>query len=62
MLDQVGVTGGQRFSLAVVAGGGLDYHTLNRHFSFGVGADYLWLAGFDKSNAIAAQAYLKYTH
>ena len=29
---------------AVVAGGGLDYHTLNRHFSVGLGADYLWLA------------------
>ena len=62
VLDNAGVTDGHRFSLAVVAGGGIDYHTLNRHFSFGVGADYLWLVNFDKSSAIAAQAFLKYTH
>lgn len=62
VLDDAGVTNGNHFSLAVVAGGGLDYHTLNRHFSFGVSADYLWLANFDKSHAISAQAFLKYTH
>jgi hypothetical protein len=62
VLDQAQFTNGNHFSLAVVAGGGLDYHTLNRHFSFGVGADYLWLANFDKSQAISVQAYLKYTH
>ncbi len=62
VLDAAGVTGGNRFSLAVVAGGGLDYHTLNRHFSFGLGADYMWMANFDKSHALSAQAYLKYTH
>ena len=62
VLDTSGVTKDSHFSLAVVAGGGLDYHTLNRHFSFGVSADYLWLANFDKSHAIAAQAFLKYTH
>jgi hypothetical protein len=62
VLDRVGLTEGNRFSLAVVAGGGLDYHTLNRHFSFGVGADYLWLANFSSSHALTAQAYLRYTH
>jgi hypothetical protein len=62
VLDQTGLTGGHHFSLAVIAGGGLDYHTLNRHFSFGVGADYLWLANFAKSSAVSAQAFLKYTH
>ena len=62
VLDQAGVTNGKHFSLAVVAGGGIDYHTLNRHFSFGIGADYLWLANFNKSHAISAQAFLKYTH
>jgi hypothetical protein len=62
VLDQTGITNGHHFSLAVIAGGGLDYHTLNRHFSFGAGADYLFLANFDKSHAISVQAYLKYTH
>ncbi len=41
VLDQVGVTNGHLFTLAVIAGGGLDYHTLNRHFSVGLGVDYL---------------------
>ncbi|MEO6951428.1 MAG: adventurous gliding motility protein CglE [Polyangia bacterium] len=61
VLDDAGITGGHKISLAVVAGGGLDFHTLNRHFSFGVGADYLWLASFSKSSAVTAQAFLKYT-
>jgi hypothetical protein len=61
VLDRVGVTDGNSFSLAVVAGLGLDYHTLNRHFSVGLGADYLWLEGFSGSHALTAQAYLKYT-
>jgi hypothetical protein len=61
VLDAAGITDGHHFSLTVVAGGGIDYHTLNRHFSFGAGADYLWLANFGKSNAIAAHAFLKYT-
>ena len=62
VLDAANVTNGHRFTVAAVAGGGVDYHTLNRHFSFGIGADYLFLAKFDKSHAISAQAFLKYTH
>ena len=61
VLDAVGVTGGARVSLAVTAGAGLDYHTLNRHFSLGLGADYLWLANFGKSHALTAEVYLRYT-
>lgn len=61
VLDDAAVTGGRKISLAVVAGGGIDFHTLNRHFSIGLGADYLWLASFGKSSAVAAQAFLKYT-
>jgi hypothetical protein len=48
-------------SLAVTAGAGLDYHTLNRHFSAGVGADYLWLANFSQTNALTVDVYLRYT-
>jgi hypothetical protein len=61
VLDQVGVTNGKRFSFAVVAGGGLDYHTLNRHFSVGLGADFLWLANFTNAQGLALDAYLRYT-
>jgi hypothetical protein len=63
VLDQVAISsGGTLVSLAVIAGGGLDYHTLNRHFSIGIGADYLWLQAFHSTSALTAQAYLKYTH
>jgi hypothetical protein len=62
VLDAVGITEGKKFSLGVVAGGGIDYHTLNRHFSFGLDGDYLWLANFSKTNALSVSGYLRYTH
>ncbi len=61
VLEQVGVTHGSNFSFAVVAGGGLDYHTLNRHFSVGLGADYVWMASFTGGHALSADVYLRYT-
>jgi hypothetical protein len=61
ILDAVGITEEHRASLAVIAGLGVDYHTLNRHFSVGVGADYLWLANFAKSSALTVDVYLRYT-
>jgi hypothetical protein len=63
VLDQVRITtGGTLTSLAILAGLGLDYHTLNRHFSVGLGADWVYLEGFHNTHALTAQAYLKYTH
>jgi hypothetical protein len=61
VLAQVGVTHGSNFTFSVVGGGGLDYHTLNRHFSVGLGADYLWLSTFTGGHALTAQVYLRYT-
>jgi hypothetical protein len=61
VLEQVGVTHGSNFTFAVVTGGGLDYHTLNRHFSVGLGADYVWLASFTGGHALSADVYLRYT-
>jgi hypothetical protein len=61
VLDLVGVTQGHSYSLAVIAGGGLDYHTLNRHFSVGLGADYLYLNEWHKTSSLTAQVYLRYT-
>ncbi len=62
VLEQVGITSGTLFSLAVIAGGGLDYHTLNRHFSFGLDVNYVWLQTFDSTSALTTTAYLRYTH
>ena len=57
----VGVQRDSTFSFAVDAGGGLDYHTLNRHFSVGLGADYVWMASFNGGHALSADVYLRYT-
>ena len=61
VLDQAGITHGSRFSVAIVGGAGLDYHTLNRHFSVGLGADYVWLSQFTGGHALSLDAYLRYT-
>jgi hypothetical protein len=61
VLDQVRVTRGSPFSLAVIGGGGLDYHTLNRHFSVGLGADYVWMQAWRGGHALSADVYLRYT-
>jgi hypothetical protein len=61
VLDQVNVTHGSRFSPAVIGGAGLDYHTLNRHFSVGLGADYAWLTALTGGHALSIDAYLRYT-
>jgi hypothetical protein len=64
LLDLFTVTGGRLFSAALVAGGGLDYHTLNRHFSFGLNSEYVWLAqmGPGGSHGLTINGYLRYTH
>jgi hypothetical protein len=62
VLDQVMISaGGNLISLAVVGGAGLDYHTLNRHFSVGLNADYIWMQAFNSTSALTATAYLRYT-
>jgi hypothetical protein len=66
VLDQVALsaaaTGGSLFSLAIIAGAGLDYHTLNRHFSVGLDADWVFMPSFAATSALAVTAYLRYTH
>ena len=61
VLDAPGVTNGRSLSFTVVAGGGLDFHTLNRHFSLGVSADYLLFTQFTGGHAVDVWAFLKYT-
>ena len=51
----------RNFTFAVIGGGGLDYHTLNRHFSVGLGADYVWLSTFTGGHALSFDVYLRYT-
>jgi hypothetical protein len=51
----------QRTSQVLLAGGGLDYHTLSRHFSFGVTGLWARYAAIAVPGAITATAYARYT-
>ena len=62
LLDRVGVTKRDDYlSLAFGAGGGLDYHTRNRHFSFGLTGDYAVFPEFDGAQSVTVRLYLRYT-
>lgn len=62
VLDQVGVTrADEHLSPLFIAGGGLDYHTQNRHFSLGLGADWTTYPTFDAASAVTVRFFLRYT-
>jgi opacity protein-like surface antigen len=46
---------------AFTGGAGLDYHTLSRHFSFGLLGTFQRLAKLRAPGAVAATAYVRYT-
>jgi hypothetical protein len=48
-------------STVIGGGGGLDWHTLNRHFSLGLNVGYVQLADVSASGALATTVYLRYT-
>jgi hypothetical protein len=50
----------QRTSLAFGGGLGFDYHTLSRHFSFGVHAGLLQIPGLGRSQALTTTSDLRY--
>ena len=53
---------GERFSLAIDAGGGLEYQLENRHYAFGLAGDWFLLPQFGAAQAIEARFYLRYTY
>jgi hypothetical protein len=53
---------GSRFSGAFSAGLGVDWHTRNRHFSFGLAVDAVVPQSFGGSAQLAFTPYLMYTH
>ena len=62
LLDDVGITSPDSYlSPAFGAGGGIDYHTQNRHFSFGLVADYAVFPTFSSAQGVTVRAYLRYT-
>jgi hypothetical protein len=63
VLDRVGVTEpGRPFSLAINAGGGLEYQIRNRHYALGLAGDGWLLPGFDALTGVDVRLYLRYTY
>lgn len=61
VLDRVGVTApDRRSSLAMHAGGGLDWHMKNRHFSIGLAGDWATMPDFDTAQTVSGRLYLRY--
>jgi hypothetical protein len=61
VLDKVDLTQPDEYlSPLFTAGGGLDIHTRNRHFSYGLGADYTTWTGFGPAQGITVRLYLRY--
>jgi hypothetical protein len=60
ILSTVGLND-RRTSLAFGGGLGVDYHTLSRHFSFGVHAGYEQIPGLGKSGALTTTTCVRYS-
>jgi hypothetical protein len=62
LLGTIGLTSPNLLTSPVItAGGGVDYHTRSRHFSFGVTGAFVKLQEIRTSGAIATAAYVRYT-
>ncbi len=57
----LGVEPQYRVGLLFGGGGGVDYHSLSRHFSVGVRADFELLRELRSSQELMASTYLRYT-
>jgi hypothetical protein len=63
VLGKVMVTDpGESFSIAFMAGGGLEYQVLNRHYTFGVAGDWFLMPQFAALNGVEARVFLRYTY
>jgi hypothetical protein len=50
-----------RTGLTAGGGGGLDYHSLSRHFSIGLRGELYWLRDISNSRDLIVTTYLRYT-
>lgn len=53
---------GERVSLSVRGGAGIEYQLQNRHHAFGLAGDWLTMPGFASLQGISARLYLRYTY
>jgi hypothetical protein len=61
LLYQLGVEQQYRTGLAAGGGGGVDYHSLSRHFSIGLRGELYWLRDLGASTDLIVTTYLRYT-
>jgi hypothetical protein len=52
----------QRESLLLSAGGGLEYQLQDRHYAFGVGADWAYYPQYEGAQTVSGRAYIRYTY
>jgi hypothetical protein len=50
-----------RVGFTAGGGGGIDYHSLSRHFSVGLRGDYFWMREISGSQDLMVTTYLRYT-
>ncbi|HVV88637.1 MAG TPA: outer membrane beta-barrel protein [Kofleriaceae bacterium] len=53
---------GERASLALSAGGGLEYQLQNRHYAFGLAASYWTMPTFASLQGVEGRVFLRYTY
>jgi hypothetical protein len=61
LLYELGVEQKYRTGLTAGGGGGVDYHSLSRHFSIGLRGEYYWLRDLSSSKDVIVTTYLRYT-
>jgi hypothetical protein len=62
LLGTAGLTGANTLTSPVITGGGgVDYHTRSRHFSFGLNVAFVKLQNVRTTGAVSTAAYVRYT-
>lgn len=63
VLSQVAILDpGESLSLALRAGGGLEYQLQNRHYAFGIAGQWMNMPGFANLQGVSTRIYLRYTY
>ncbi len=52
----------ESFTLAVRAGGGLEYQLQNRHYAFGLDGEWSSYAAFENTQSMTVRTFLRYTY
>ena len=63
VLSQVAILDpGESFSVALRAGGGLEYQLQNRHYAIGLAGQWMNMPGFASLTGVSTRLYLRYTY